>query len=68
MKTLTGITLENLKLYYNNPDGNLYWFNEGAGYWELVDGFSEEECKEAMMNNVQFVYMLGPAVSCFKIN
>lgn len=68
MKTITGITLENLSSYYSNLDGNLYWFNEGAGCWEIIDGFSEEDCKEAMMNNVQFVFMPGPAVSCFKIN
>lgn len=68
MKNISKVDFKNLHRYYNQPDGNLYWFNEAAGRWELVDSFNEFDCIEAMANGVQFVFVDGPAVSCFKIN
>ena len=68
MKTIEAVNSKTLNHYYNRPDGNLYWFNEEGGYWDLVDGFNEADCLAAMRNNVQFVFVNGPAVSCFRIN
>lgn len=68
MKTIEAVNSKTLNHYYNRPDGNLYWFNEDAGRWELVDGFDETDCLEAMSNGIQFTFVNGPAVSYFKIN
>lgn len=68
MKTIEAVNERTLSHYYNRPDGNLYWFNPDTGRWELVDGFSEEDCLVAMSNNIQFAFVDGPAVSCFKIS
>lgn len=68
MKSITAVNSENLHHYYNQPDGNLYWFNPDTGCWELVDGFDETNCLEAMNNGIQLVFVDGPAVSCFRIN
>ena len=67
MKTIEAVNSKTLNHYYNRPDGNLYWFNPDTDRWELVDGFSEEDCLEAMKNKVQFSFVNGPAVSYFKI-
>lgn len=68
MKTITAVNSKTLKTYYNNPNGNLYWHNPDTDCWELVDSFSEEDCLEALSNKVQFAFVSGPAVSCFRIN
>lgn len=68
MKAIEAVNSKTLNQYYNRIDGNLYWFNPDTGCWELVDGFSEEDCLEAMRNNIQFAFVSGPAVSCFRIN
>lgn len=67
MKTITAVNSKTLKTYYNNPDGNLYWYNPNTDRWELVDGFSEEDCLKALYNKVQLAFVDGPAVSYFKI-
>lgn len=67
MKTITAVNSKTLKTYYNNPDGNLYWYNPNTDRWELVDGFSEEDCLEALCNKVQLAFVNGPAVSYFTI-
>ena len=68
MKTISAVNSKTLHHYYTQPDGNLYWFNPDAGRWELVDGFDEADCLEAMSNGIQFAFVNGPAVSYFKIN
>ena len=68
MKTLTVVNAKTLRTYYNNPEGNLYWLNPDEGCWELVDGFSEEDCLEALRNKVKFAFVDGSAVSSFKVN
>ena len=68
MKTIEAVNSKTLNYYYNRPDGNLYWFNPDTGRWELVDGFDEADCLEAMSNGVQFTFVEGSAVSYFKIN
>jgi hypothetical protein len=67
MKTIEAVNSKTLKHYYNRQDGNLYWFNRDADCWELVEGFSEEDCLEALNNKVQFAFVNGPAVSYFRI-
>ena len=67
MKTIEAVNSKTLNHYYNRPDGNLYWLNPDADRWELVDGFSESDCLEALSNKVQLVFVNGPAVSYFKI-
>ena len=68
MKKIEAVTKETLNHYYNRTDGNLYWLNTCTSTWELVDGFSEEDCLEAMKNKIQFAFVNGSAVSSFKIN
>lgn len=67
MKTIEAVNLKTLNHYYNHPDGNLYCYNPDTERWELVDGFSEEDCLEALSNKVQLAFVNGPAVSYFKI-
>lgn len=67
MKTIEAVNLKTLNHYYNRPDGNLYWYNPDTERWELVDGFSEEDCLEVLSNKVQLAFVNGPAVSYFKI-
>lgn len=67
MKTIEAVNSKTLNHYYNRPDGNLYYFNSETDRWELVDGFSEQDCYNAMLNKIQFVFVNGPAVSYFKI-
>lgn len=67
MKKISAVNAKTLHFYYNNPNGNLYWFNPDTDRWELVDGFSEEDCLEALANKVQLTFVDGPAVSYFKI-
>ena len=54
------ITKSNLKRYYDNPAGNLYYFNKQDSLWVAVDGFSQAECVNAMNYGVSFVYIPGP--------
>jgi hypothetical protein len=68
MKTIEAVNLKTLNHYYNRPDGNLYWYNPDNNRWELLDGFSEEDCREALFNKVQLAFVNGTAVSYFKIN
>ena len=67
MKKISAVNSKTLSHYYNNPDGNLYWLNPDTDRWELVDGFSEEDCLEALSNKIQLAFVDGPAVSYFKI-
>lgn len=67
MKTIEAVNSKTLNHYYNRPDGNLYYFNSETDRWEIVDGFSEQDCYNAMLNKIQFVFVNGPAVSYFKI-
>lgn len=67
MRTIEAVNRKTLNHYYNRTDGNLYYYHPDADRWELVDGFSEEECLEAMSNNVQFAFVNGPAVSYFTV-
>lgn len=67
MKTIEQVNSKTLNYYYKRPDGNLYWYNLDTERWELVDGFSEEDCLEALSNKVQLAFVNGPAVSYFKI-
>lgn len=67
MKTIEAVNSKTLNHYYNRPDGNLYYFNSDTDRWELVDGFSEQDCYNAMLNKIQFAFVNGPAVSYFKI-
>lgn len=67
MKTIEAVNSKTLNHYYNRPDGNLYYFNSETDRWEIVDGFSEQDCYNAMLNKIQFAFVNGPAVSYFKI-
>lgn len=67
MKTIEAVNSKTLNHYYNRPDGNLYYFNSDTDRWEIVDGFSEQDCYNAMLNKIQFAFVNGPAVSYFKI-
>ena len=53
------ITKKNLKRYFDNPSGNLYYFNEQDHLWHVLDGFSLEDCKTALSTGVEFVYITG---------
>ena len=67
MKTIEAVNSKTLNHYYNRPDGNLYYFNSDTDRWEIVDGFSEQDCYNAMLNKIQFAFVNGQAVSYFKI-
>ena len=54
------ITKSNLKRYYDNPAGNLYYFNKQDSLWAAAQGISQAERVNAMNYGVSFVYIPGP--------
>jgi len=57
------VTAKKLDDYYNNPDGNLYKeISDQSGY-EVIDGYSEEDCRAMLAENSPVWYIPGKALS-----
>lgn len=52
------VTKKTLSKYYR-ADGNLYYYDKELKTFEIVDGFSEEECANALSNKVPIVFISG---------
>lgn len=55
------ITKNNLEKYYNDPNGNLYYFYKDQYY--LVDGFTIEDITNALNAGIKFIFVEGLAQS-----
>ena len=64
MEAYVKITAENLKDFYLNPKGNLYYRvprdYKGPEY-HLIEDFTLEECEFALKDGILLIYKEGPA-------
>ena len=55
------VSPQNLHQHYTNPNANLYIETDEPGVYEIIDGFTEEECLQAIKNGKTILCYDGPA-------
>lgn len=51
------ITGKNIEQYYDQPNGNIWYREPGSYDFQILDGYSIEECLQAMVNKVEFIFV-----------
>lgn len=65
MDNIKSVNHKTLKHYHNRTDGNIYWYNLDTGLWEVVDGFTIDDYRQAISNGIKFIFVPGIEVHAF---
>lgn len=51
------ITRKNIEKYYNRPDGNIWYREKGDNDFQIMEGYSVDECLNALAFGIDMVFI-----------